>query len=593
MAEVQMASETAENDVSMLGERGLNGRVSRLEENGDGISPPGRPRRQTRQNTRLNSEELVAEKLMKLNNSRSGHAGHLTYLANKISTLLTDNSNIKTVKELSVMFDRQWDRFELVHDEILVYASQDELTKENAFRVYNEQSQRKLDLFEKILQYLDRAEDRYDQKQTLDGNVETPRKSSDYSPRTSISSSSTKSLGARLKREKAELSLRQLRERQTLERKNEQRLLELRHSVEQQKLENELTLAQLDEHHEMELSEEELISDNDSTRSASQNESAYRYATPRSVHLDKKGETLFPNQNRLPSSIKKLDKSPVRQTTSATATSTPVEATATNPIQQLAEAIANTTQIPPMSVTKFTGDPREYTRFVSRFTDQILSLPIHESRKLSCLMQYVDGDAKEAIEDFEGMGVGALKDALGVLKLRFGQPYMIVDACIGEIVDGRCLAAGDGRGIQKLADRCQMVYKTLNTMKCLHEINTDHMRKIVARLPFHNQARWRDRVSKILKSSNSRPTFGDLVEYLQERSSSENNPLYRKLPGSSKKDDTKPRRKSNLDKSDGTRISSFATQFDSAPSKQRHDERSLSCPRCYNKHHLSLHVVLT
>ena len=120
MAEVQMASEIAENDVLMLGERGLNGRVSRLEENGDGISPPGRPRRETRQNTRLNSEELVAEKLMKLKNSRSGHAGHLTYLANKISTLLTDNSNIKTVKELSVMFDRQWDRFELVHDEIII-----------------------------------------------------------------------------------------------------------------------------------------------------------------------------------------------------------------------------------------------------------------------------------------------------------------------------------------------------------------------------------------------------------------------------------------------------------------------------------------
>jgi hypothetical protein len=63
----------------------------------------------------LNSEELVAEKLIKLKNSRSGHVGHLTYLANKISTLLTDNSNIKAVKELSVMFDRQWDRFELVH----------------------------------------------------------------------------------------------------------------------------------------------------------------------------------------------------------------------------------------------------------------------------------------------------------------------------------------------------------------------------------------------------------------------------------------------------------------------------------------------
>ena len=60
----------------------------------------------------------------------------------------------------------------------------------------------------------------------------------------------------------------------------------------------------------------------------------------------------------------------------------------------------------------------------------MLSQPIQESKKLSRLMQYLDGKAKEAVERYEGMGSGALLEALAILKTRFGQPYMIVDAFI-------------------------------------------------------------------------------------------------------------------------------------------------------------------
>ncbi|CAB4009253.1 Hypothetical predicted protein [Paramuricea clavata] len=90
-----------------------------------------------------------------------------------------------------------------------------------------------------------------------------------------------------------------------------------------------------------------------------------------------------------------------------------------------------------MEVTKFAGDPKEYWRFSTRFKDQVLSQPIGESKKLSRLMQYLDGKAKEAVEDCEGMGDGALQEALNVIETRFGQPYMIVDASIGSLVKGR------------------------------------------------------------------------------------------------------------------------------------------------------------
>ncbi|XP_028408803.1 uncharacterized protein LOC114531379 [Dendronephthya gigantea] len=220
-----------------------------------------------------------------------------------------------------------------------------------------------------------------------------------------------------------------------------------------------------------------------------------------------------------------------------------------------------------MEVVKFAGDLKEYWRFATRFKDQVLSQPISESKKLSRLMQYLDGKAKEAVEDYEGMGDGALQEALKVIETHFGQPYMIVDASIGSLVKGPNINSGDGKGLQKLADKCQFVYKTLKAMKCLSEVNTDHMRRLVARLPYHYQAKWRDRASSILKSRSKLPSFFDLVEFLQERASFENNPVFGYLKDLNKTEVIRKKRYSDSN-TNASRISSFATQF--APKHVRH-----------------------
>ena len=81
--------------------------------------------------------------------------------------------------------------------------------------------------------------------------------------------SSTRSVEARLKREKAELSLKQLRECQFIEKENEQRMLELRQNLEQQTLKNKVELAILEEKHAIEY-EQDLFSDDESIRSDAQ-----------------------------------------------------------------------------------------------------------------------------------------------------------------------------------------------------------------------------------------------------------------------------------------------------------------------------------
>jgi hypothetical protein len=96
-----------------------------------------------------------------------------------------------------------------VHSEILACAGHDTPARDNAVQVYNELSHKKLELLDKISQYVQVAEASWDDNRTVRENLNTIDKISDKSDQGSIRSagSSTRSVEARLKREKAELAI--------------------------------------------------------------------------------------------------------------------------------------------------------------------------------------------------------------------------------------------------------------------------------------------------------------------------------------------------------------------------------------------------
>ena len=111
-------------------------------------------RRQRMQNVRLDQDALDNEKMFKLQRSKSGHQERLTELNNKISVLLFDAKNEDAVKELVKLFNRQWKRFSLVHDEILLFANHNKPCVASAIQVYKEQVAKSTELFNKVSQYL-------------------------------------------------------------------------------------------------------------------------------------------------------------------------------------------------------------------------------------------------------------------------------------------------------------------------------------------------------------------------------------------------------------------------------------------------------
>ena len=62
-----------------------------------------------------------------------------------------------------------------------------------------------------------------------------------------------------------------------------------------------------------------------------------------------------------------------------------------------------------------------------------------------------------AVQRYESVP-GGLAKALQVLQDRFGQPFKIVRACVDNLVKGPVIALQDKKGLQRYADRAQVMY---------------------------------------------------------------------------------------------------------------------------------------
>ena len=102
---------------------------------------------------------------------------------------------------------------------------------------------------------------------------------------------------------------------------------------------------------------------------------------------------------------------------------------------------------PPPIPTPFDGDPAKYLRFRANFRDQVESkTSLTDSEKMNYLMSYTTGRAKKVIEDYQGLPNGC-QLALLVLKERFGQNAMIVQALKSSVISGPKIRAGDSAAV--------------------------------------------------------------------------------------------------------------------------------------------------
>ena len=120
--------------------------------------------------------------------------------------------------------------------------------------------------------------------------------------------------------------------------------------------------------------------------------------------------------------------------------------------QTTMKAFASNLELPKREFLYFDGNPVDYPRFIKNFETNIERKIIDNSTRLSYLIQYTLGIAKEAIQNCVILPEeeGYFKDK-EILKKNFGQKHNIVRTFIEKVITGTQIKSGETERLMQLA----------------------------------------------------------------------------------------------------------------------------------------------
>ena len=216
------------------------------------------------------------------------------------------------------------------------------------------------------------------------------------------------------------------------------------------------------------------------------------------------------------------------------------------------------------------------------FNQMVESKALDEQTKMARLLQFLEGPALRAVQRYEALP-GGLTKALEVLQSRFGQPFKIVRACVDTLTKGPPIASQDKEGLQRYADMAQVMCDTLGSMNCLGEMNTDHLEKVILRLPKWLQDKFREHLKKLQRQGRIIPTFKDIVEFLNDRADLANHPFF------TTSSEVKPHKRiEDRDKPHLRHLTTLTTSTSREASRLaiNKDAKASNCPLCVQCHPL-------
>ncbi|KAA3676848.1 uncharacterized protein DEA37_0001153 [Paragonimus westermani] len=192
-----------------------------------------------------------------------------------------------------------------------------------------------------------------------------------------------------------------------------------------------------------------------------------------------------------------------------------------DPVESLGRALRPLVlgaSLPKIEVDSFDGSPKNYFTFLRNFEGNVVDKLVDEGSKLSYLLHYCRGRAKEAIRHCALLPkeVG-FTEAMKILHQQFGRRHDIMQAVSKEVFMGPRLVAGDVDGLRGLASQMKGCQTMLMQLDYGAELNcTTNLIKAVERLPHHLQERWAE-VAEGITECGREPDFSDLLRFVEKR----------------------------------------------------------------------------
>ena len=173
-------------------------------------------------------------------------------------------------------------------------------------------------------------------------------------------------------------------------------------------------------------------------------------------------------------------------------------------------------ELPKAHISEFTGDPVNYWSFINNFKVNVASKLSDDNARLQYLLQLCKGKARACIENCALLESGGYEIAMNVLRKQFGQPHMILNGLINEMLNRKRISNGDGEGLWNLVSVMKKCEVTLNQMGYLNDLNsTTTLLKIQSLLPIRMQNAWADKAHELLE--HGEPKFVDMIRFIEKK----------------------------------------------------------------------------
>ena len=123
----------------------------------------------------------------------------------------------------------------------------------------------------------------------------------------------------------------------------------------------------------------------------------------------------------------------------------------------------------------FSGLPREFPMLKQRFEKRIMTRDgFDDGEKMLRRLQFLDGEAKEALKSYEAVEGGVYK-AMKILEKRYRRKCLIVSSIVDSLTKGPSIPIRDRIALRKFADNAASAEVTLKSLDCLNEINQGNL----------------------------------------------------------------------------------------------------------------------
>ena len=188
-----------------------------------------------------------------------------------------------------------------------------------------------------------------------------------------------------------------------------------------------------------------------------------------------------------------------------------------DPQGDLMRKLLTSSLLPKPDIPVFSGDVTQFHQFLRAFDGRVGNIVTSEEDRLYYLEQFTAGTPRDIVRGCMFMKVGGYQEARRLLTKRYGNPDKVSDSFIDRLMRRPLVKADDVDELDRLAVELRTCHNAVSSlMGTSHEL--DHpktMRKILEKLPFAIQEKWRRKVDSLAEVDERPAVFSDLVSLVE------------------------------------------------------------------------------